>query len=249
MVLGTAKQGTWLLARFVTVTFAISISVSLVGCSGEVPEPGPEAVSPGVASEAAGTSSGMDATGGAGTATPADVPEGNTEPPLPDVASAVDALPTAEGSVGAADVTLEVVTPEQFQATVAKHAGKVVFVDFWATWCVPCRKAFPHTVEMSKKHEGKLAVISMCFDDPESHEDALAFLKEQGATFDNVMCSLGGGDESFTAYEIGDAGLPYFRLYGRDGQLVRVFKNDIDAGKGIDEAEVHAAIEELVAAE
>lgn len=170
-------------------------------------------------------------------------PEGNSEPPLPDVTSAVDELPSAD----AANVTLTTVTPQEFDAVIAKHKGKVVFVDFWATWCVPCRKAFPHTVEMAAKHPDNLSVVSMSFDDPDAREDALAFLKEQNATFDNLSCALGGGDESFTAYDIGDAGLPYFRLYNREGELVQVFKNDIDAGKGVDEAEVHKAIEALLA--
>lgn len=170
-------------------------------------------------------------------------PDENSEPPLPDVTDAVDSLPSAD----AANVTLRAVTPDEFKAAVAQHVGKVVFVDFWATWCVPCRKAFPHTVEFAAKYPDDLAVISMSFDDPDAYEDALTFLKEQNATFENLSCSLGGGDESFTAYEIGDAGLPYFRLYNRKGELVQVFKNDIDAGKGVDEAEVHKAIEALLA--
>lgn len=170
-------------------------------------------------------------------------PEGNNEPPLPDVTNAVDSLPSAD----VANVTLRAVTPDEFKATLAEHAGKVVFVDFWATWCIPCRKAFPHTVALGAEHPNDLVVISMSFDDPDSYEDALTFLKEQNATFENLACSLGGGDESFTAYEIGDAGLPYFRLYNREGELVQVFKNDIDAGKGIDEAEVHEAVEAILA--
>jgi thiol-disulfide isomerase/thioredoxin len=170
-------------------------------------------------------------------------PEGNAEPPIPDVTNAVDSLPSAD----AANIALRAVTPAEFEATVAQHVGKVVFVDFWATWCVPCRKAFPHTVALAAKHPNDLAVISMSFDDPDAYEDALTFLKEQNATFENLSCSLGGGGESFTAYEIGDAGLPYFRLYNPKGELVQVFKNDIDAGKGVDEAEVHKAIEALLA--
>jgi thiol-disulfide isomerase/thioredoxin len=205
-------------------------SLGIIGCSDMVPTPsdGPATADPitppvGIGDERA--------------------PAENQEPPLPDVTSAVDSLPSAD----AANIALRTVTPEEFKATVAQHAGKVVFVDFWATWCSPCRKAFPHTVALAAKHPDDLVVISMSFDDPDSYEDALTFLKEQNATFENLACSLGGGDESFTAYEIGDAGLPYFRLYSRKGELVQAFKNDVDAGKGIDEAEVHKAVEAALA--
>ena len=122
-----------------------------------------------------------------------------------------------------------------------------MFVDFWATWCGACREKFPHTVALASEFPDDLVVISMALDDADSHESALKFLKEQNATFENLACTYGGGDESFTAYDIGDAGLPYFRLYNRQGELAQAFKNDVDAGKGIDEAEVHKAIEALVA--
>lgn len=226
--------------RLSTVMVILSLfSLNLTGCSDMVPTPadGPSTSSPG---EAGSTTAPATPPAGVGDE---QAPDGNAEPPLPDVSDAVDSLPSAD----AADVTLRAVTPEEFNAVVAQHAGKVVFVDFWATWCVPCRKAFPHTVELAEKHPDDLAVISMSFDDPDAYEDALAFLKEQNATFENLSCSLGGGDESFAAYDIGDAGLPYFRLYNRKGELVQAFKNDIDAGKGVDEAEVHKAIEALLA--
>ena len=227
------------------VMSVVIVSFGLSGCTGDVlPTPAEPGASSGTDSTAVPDAS-------EGTApeetSDLDAPEGNTEPPLADVTSAVESLPPAEGP--SAGVTLTVVSPEEFDAAVAKHKGKVVFVDFWATWCVPCRKAFPHTVELAAKHSDDLAVISMSFDDSELHEEALAFLKEQNATFDNLMCELGGGDESFDAYEIGDAGLPYFRLYDRSGALKQVFKNDVDAGKGVDLDEVHKAIEELLAAE
>ncbi len=224
---------------FTIVTVICVCTLGMQGCSDMVPTPAesPSTSGPG---EAGSIASPAIPNVGVGEE---QAPAGNAEPPLPDVTSAVDSLPSAD----AANVTLRAVTPEEFKATVARHVGKVVFVDFWATWCVPCRKAFPHTVELAAKHPDDLAVISMSFDDPDAYEDALTFLKEQNATFENLQCSLGGGDESFSAYEIGDAGLPYFRLYNRKGELVQVFKNDIDAGKGVDEAEVHKAIEALLA--
>ena len=61
----------------------------------------------------------------------------------------------------------------------------------------------------------------------------------------NLMCTYGGGDESFSSYDIGDAGLPYYRVYAADGTLEKAFKNSPDAG--VDEAEVHKLVEELLA--
>ncbi len=220
----------------------------LSGCSGETPTAGPAAATPesGSTPDAAPTvdesqsaDDGIEATA-----------EGNTEPPLADVTSAVADVPAADaGSEDMVAVSVSVVTPDQFAEVIAKHKGKVIFVDFWATWCVPCRKAFPHTVELAKKYPEKLAVISMALDDADAKEDVHDFLKEQGATFDNLMCSFGGSDESYNAYEIPGSALPYFRIYDREGTLKHTFGYDAENDQGVDEAEVHKAVEALIAAE
>ncbi|HYD84887.1 MAG TPA: TlpA disulfide reductase family protein [Opitutus sp.] len=55
------------------------------------------------------------------------------------------------------DVNGNVVRSDQFK-------GKVVVVDFWATWCGPCRMEIPGYVELQKKHGDKLAIIGMSVD-------------------------------------------------------------------------------------
>jgi thiol-disulfide isomerase/thioredoxin len=129
-------------------------------------------------------------------------------------------LPTT-GATAAADVRLEVVKLGEFEAALAKHKGKVVLVDFWATFCTPCMKEFHRTVEMQQKYgrEG-LACISMSVDRPEDKDAALKFLQKEKAAFDNYLIDEKPGDWS-KAWNFRN--VPAIRVYGRDGKLVKQF--------------------------
>jgi thiol-disulfide isomerase/thioredoxin len=48
--------------------------------------------------------------------------------------------------------------------------GKAVLIDFWATWCAPCREALPHMKEIAKKFDGQpLVILSVSLDEDEQH--------------------------------------------------------------------------------
>ncbi|PCI08965.1 MAG: redoxin [Gammaproteobacteria bacterium] len=60
--------------------------------------------------------------------------------------------------------------------------GKVVYLDFWASWCIPCRKSFPWMNEMHAKYDNKKFVI-VAVNLDSSKTDAQKFLKKVPAKF------------------------------------------------------------------
>ena len=67
------------------------------------------------------------------------------------------------------------------RASLASASGKVVLVDFWATWCVPCRASFPKYQALAEKYEGKVVVYGISEDD--EPDDIGGFVKETGVKF------------------------------------------------------------------
>lgn len=66
--------------------------------------------------------------------------------------------------------------------SLSKLRGKVVYVDFWASWCVPCRKSFPWMNKMQAKYKSQgLVVLGINLDEDKSA--AKAFLKQVPAKF------------------------------------------------------------------
>ena len=72
----------------------------------------------------------------------------------------------AEKGKPAPEIEAEAVTGDG-PKSIAEAKGTVTIVDFWATFCDPCRKSFPKYQELVDKHAGKLAVIAVSVDDPE----------------------------------------------------------------------------------
>lgn len=131
----------------------------------------------------------------------------------------VDAPAASPPGLADAAIDVRVGGREELQALVAQHRGQVVLVDFWATWCGPCKEQFPHTVALGRELAGRgLAVISVSLDDPEGISDVRRFLVAQGAAFDNLISRFGTGSQSTEAFGLrGD--VPVYRLYDRAGQL------------------------------
>jgi cytochrome c biogenesis protein CcmG/thiol:disulfide interchange protein DsbE len=94
------------------------------------------------------------------------------------------------------------------------YHGKVVVLDFWASWCVPCRRSFPWMNEMQHKYaDDGLVVIAVNLDNQAS--DAEAFLQRYPAEF-----SIYYDHERQLARQYGVEAMPSSFLIGRDGTVV-----------------------------
>lgn len=68
------------------------------------------------------------------------------------------------------------------EVSLEQFRGKAVLVDFWATWCPPCRRAMPHFQELSQTYKDDLVVIAVSLDqEPESVVPA--YVEKNGLTF------------------------------------------------------------------
>jgi len=62
--------------------------------------------------------------------------------------------------------------------TLADSKGKVILLNFWATWCGPCRAEVPDLVELQNKYKDKLQIIGLVTDDDDDPEAVQKFVKE-----------------------------------------------------------------------
>lgn len=65
---------------------------------------------------------------------------------------------------------------------LSDNKGKVVIIDFWATWCPPCRRGIPDLVDIQKKYSKDIVVIGISLD-TETIDDVVPFMKKFGINY------------------------------------------------------------------
>lgn len=108
-------------------------------------------------------------------------------------------------------VRAETLTPETFSPQAMSEA-RVIYLDFWASWCVPCRRSFPWLNAMQERYgEDGLRIVGINLD--REREDADAFLARYPAAFDLVMDPSGVLAEQYQL-----RGMPSAVLISPDGR-------------------------------
>jgi len=98
--------------------------------------------------------------------------------------------------------------------SLASYRGKVVLLDFWATWCVPCREETPHFVALQQKYRDRgLQIIGVSMDD--SPDPVGPFVQQFRINYPVVI----GTAQTGVDYG-GVLGLPIAFVIDRDGRIV-----------------------------
>jgi peroxiredoxin len=112
--------------------------------------------------------------------------------------------------------------PDGKMRSLSSLKGKVVLLDFWASWCGPCRQANPFVVQAYKKLQPKgFEVFSVSLDRPNGKEAWAAAIAKDGLVWDYHVSDLKWW-ESAPAGVYGVRSIPKTFLIGRDGKILSV---------------------------
>ena len=132
-------------------------------------------------------------------------------------------LPGAAPAAGPPAIRGELDAPG-LRALLAKERGRTVLVNFWATWCVPCREEFPDLDRLARELAPRgLTVIGISTDFSSQAAEVEKFLVSTRPSFANYRKKSGGDDQAFIEAVDSKWGgeLPFSVLYGPDGRKAK----------------------------
>jgi thiol-disulfide isomerase/thioredoxin len=153
--------------------------------------------------------------------------------------------------VGENSVVVTAVDRAGFDAVLVHQRGDVVLVDCWATWCLPCLAQLPHTLALAERHHvDGLKVVTLNFDGPQNQEQVEKVLADRQAhRGTHLVVEDGSSSQAMDEFEITGGALPHYKLYGRDGKLIRTFALDPAAEKQFTPEDIAAAVSAALAEE
>ncbi len=124
--------------------------------------------------------------------------------------------PPASDLEAAPDFTLNDL--EGHPVTLSSYAGKVVILDFWATWCAPCRYGVPHLVELQERFGAReLQVLGVTLDRTQTAGDVIPFSRKYSMNYPILWAET----SVLETYDV--LSIPVTLLITRDGKIYRRF--------------------------
>lgn len=112
----------------------------------------------------------------------------------------------------APDFTLKLTDGKDIK--LSDHKGKIVILDFWATWCPPCRRAIPDLIDIQKTYQENVVIIGISLD-TETQADVVPFIKKFGINYPVAYANM----EVYQAYGNIES-IPTSFIVDQSGQIV-----------------------------
>ncbi len=134
------------------------------------------------------------------------------------------------------------------EVRISDYAGKVVVIDFWATWCGPCIASFPHVQEVAKAHAAHdVVVLAVCTSDSRSKFEE--WVKKNGATYPNLVFTCDPNDRSSKTFDQRASqalyhvqGIPTKFVVGKDGVITMAIVGHSDGDTRFEAALARAGV-------
>lgn len=127
---------------------------------------------------------------------------------------------------------LPLLSESQLAQLLESSKGEVLVVNFWATWCGPCREEFPDFVRLhGEKANAGLKVVAISMDEPEDEKAALQFLGDQGVEFSTYLRGFDDFEKFVNVIDPEWSGaLPTTFIFDKSGKLAfrRVGKTNFE---------------------
>jgi thiol-disulfide isomerase/thioredoxin len=145
------------------------------------------------------------------------------------------AMPEAKGfgcTIKRAQQKLSSIDEVGYRAMLKSNAGQLTLVDFWATWCAPCREEMPRLAELhGRLREKGFHLVTVSADDPGQQRAAVDFLIKSGIDGAAYLRRAKDDDKFINAVDPKWSGaLPALFLYDRQGKLLQSFTGETDMG-------------------
>lgn len=125
---------------------------------------------------------------------------------------------SAKSAFGEKAPDFELSTVDGEVIRLSDYLGKIVIVDFWATWCAPCRMAIPELVELQNEYRDDLVIIGISLDQPYTQQNLKPFIESYGINYPIVLGTL----EVVEAYG-SIRGIPTSFIINQKGEIVNKF--------------------------
>jgi thiol-disulfide isomerase/thioredoxin len=116
---------------------------------------------------------------------------------------------------------VESINKEKLIGLISHREDKVLLLNIWATWCIPCRQEFPDLIEIANRFSSSVDVVGISVDYPDEVESKIEpFLKKTGVNF-TVFVNGFNKDEELIKFlnENWNGALPATFVYDKDGKL------------------------------